>query len=115
MSNRYVEDLRRIIGTDELQGGLSSAPVKSSIGGKRGIGFFVDNVANGTTGSPGETLAPTQLKSSTEGGLEANDDGKLINPNDPASGIFSEETGNYTLDPPVCSVSVSEISCVNRL
>lgn len=96
MSNRYADDIRRIVGTDEVQDGLSSAPTKPPLGGRRGIGYFIDETKPaGVSGKPNETLAPDENKANTKDGQDLPDDGVLVDPNDPTSGIFTPETGEY--------------------
>ncbi len=95
MSNRYADDIKRIVGTDEAQGGLSSAPVKSTINGKRGIGYFLDDDIKSATGATNETQAPANADSETPDGQDLDDDGKLVDASDPSKGIFGADTGEY--------------------
>lgn len=55
MTNRYADNIRRIVGTEADKKGLSAAPEKPSISSFRGIGYMTNqNTAAGTgTNSPG--------------------------------------------------------------
>ena len=55
MTNRYADNIRRIVGTEADKKGLSAAPEKPSITSFRGIGYMTNqNTAAGTsTNSPG--------------------------------------------------------------
>ena len=66
MTDRYSEDIIRIVGTDQAKGGLDAAPVKDAIAGKRGIGYAPQGkAATGVTGSTGETTAPENTSGTT--------------------------------------------------
>ena len=73
MADRYQEDLKRIIGIDEVLGGLSDAPVRESIVGKRGIAYQdASGTISGISGTPGETTAPSDAESNS--GADSNGD-----------------------------------------
>jgi len=92
MGNRYVEDLRRIIGIDPNQGKLNAAIGRSSIAGKRGMGYINSKTggAQAMSGVPGQTLLPSDRGEGGDAATGENNSGKEgTNPNDPQTGIFT--------------------------
>lgn len=89
MANRYAQDIRRIVGFDDLKGGLAPAEVRDDIPGSRAVGYTNnDGSSSVLSGTPGETLAPVSTNSSVSDGL--------VNPSEDL--ITGEDDGNSTAE-----------------
>lgn len=98
MSDRYADDIKRIVGVDKTKSALSQAVVREGIPGKRGIGYYTADkrsvqTASGNSGEGGTQIPPqpddnqdTKIKST----------GKSPDPRNPLSGI--KEEGDNTFD-----------------
>jgi hypothetical protein len=59
MANRYAEEIRRIVGVDNLAGGIGAQTPKQPIVGGRGIAYFnADGSIGSDSGTKGETTQP---------------------------------------------------------
>lgn len=67
MTNRYADDIKRIVGIDPNQSALGDATARDSIGRGRGIGTGFGSSARSVSGTAGQT----QLGSSTSGDTDS--------------------------------------------
>lgn len=97
MSNRYADDIKRIVGIDLNQSQLAAAEKKSPIPAKRGIGYMGSGgTASGVSGTPGQTQLPSDLgKGDTSTGYNAAGETGL-NPYDVQAGVGGEDSGAAT-------------------
>lgn len=91
MSNRYAENIRKIVGIDKNQGALKEVTAKPRIGARRGIGYM-DPTSGAPTGVNGEP-GLTRLQSDLGGGLDPSGENittaEELDPNNPQAGINS--------------------------
>ncbi len=117
MANRYQEDLRRIVGIDDLAAGISPQAAKQPIGGTRGIVYFdAKGNSQATSGKPPTTdrkTGATDGGTLPPGGDEANDgsaggsggssggnsvgDAGLTNPYNPDDGSGLAPPGDFNM------------------
>jgi len=89
MGREYQQDLRLVVGVDEVKGGLADPAARDSISGKRGIGYTdADGATQGVSGSPGETLVPTDASDGTDRS-EAQADAQI---NDTSEGVVNADS-----------------------
>ncbi len=107
-NNRYVKNIRDIVGIDPNQSVLPSADRKSTLFGNRGIAFRSSDGQNSSSATaPAESNAvfylmppnPITLRPDIGSGhlnpLDPNSPGNEVDPNDPLLGIFEREQGTY--------------------
>lgn len=95
MSNKYVQDIRKIVGIDVNQSTLSVPTFKPRIGAKQGIGYF--NQDNQTVASSKKDK-DQKLKESLDSGTVYNSDfdgGNYLDPADPYSNTYDYDSGTY--------------------
>lgn len=95
MTNRYADDIKRIVGIDPNQSVLGPSPTKSQILAGRGIAYISVRTgdAKSISGSPGLTQLPSDLG---DGDLDTgeNDSGEVgLNPFDLQNAITTEDSG----------------------
>lgn len=78
MANRYAEEIRRIVGVDNLAGGIGPQTPKQPIVGGRGIAYFnADGSIGSDSGTKGETIQPEDAvdgNATTDGDGNTGDD-----------------------------------------
>lgn len=100
MSNRYADDIRRIVGVDPNRSTLGDPERKGSIVARRGIGYVNSNSgdAKGISGTPGTTqLSADQGQGDSSTGENAAGEVGLT-PGDPQSGVIQSDTNTLSAE-----------------